>query len=436
MRILHTADWHLGKKLDHVSRLEEQKLVMEEICSIADRYEVDVVLVAGDIYDSANPSIEAIDVCYKTLKKLANGGRRPVIGIAGNHDSPDRLQASEPLARECGIFLCPFPYSYFVPFKLESGVKVRYSEAGYLELELPQYDYPLKCILTAYANELRLKRDLLARLDQPSESDSGEEMAQLSLLDPIIEPTEDRAASLRKLLEEDWKRLAESHFDKEGVNILMTHLFVMARGEVKPEEPESERPILTLGGASEVYTENFPPQAQYVALGHLHRSQQVGNQAFPIAYSGSPLAYSMSEASQEKFVHIVELKPGDIARVEKVALVEGRELVRLNCESIDEAVDWLKEHPACWVELTLSMDTFLTVEDRKRLMGIHDGIITIIPDIKGNERDISQNRIDLSQNMEDLFKEYFQYKTQQSPNEELIELFKEILAEQDKGDAS
>src|SRR5690606_14135224 len=105
MRILHTADWHLGKRLDNFSRLDEQILVMDEIVEKADKYQVDVVIVAGDLFDAFNPSTEAIELFYRTLKRLTKGGARPVIAISGNHDSPSLIDAPDPLARECGIIL-------------------------------------------------------------------------------------------------------------------------------------------------------------------------------------------------------------------------------------------------------------------------------------------------------------------------------------------
>ncbi len=98
MKMLHTSDWHLGKRLEDFSRLEEQKAVMQEICEIAEREQVDVVIVAGDLFDTFNPPTEAVDLLYKTLKRLTANGRRPVIAIAGNHDSPDRIEAPDPLA--------------------------------------------------------------------------------------------------------------------------------------------------------------------------------------------------------------------------------------------------------------------------------------------------------------------------------------------------
>ena len=99
MKILHTADWHLGKRLERFERLPEQEVVLEEICEIADRENVDVVLVAGDLYDSFNPTIEATELFYKILRRLTQDGKRPVVAIAGKHDSPTRIEAPNPLAR-------------------------------------------------------------------------------------------------------------------------------------------------------------------------------------------------------------------------------------------------------------------------------------------------------------------------------------------------
>ena len=115
MKILHTADWHLGKRLDDRSRLEEQQVVLQEICEIAEREGADAVLVAGDLFDTFNPPTEAVDLLYSTLKRLTADGHRPVIAIAGNHDSPDRIEAPDPLARACGIIFAGYPTPSYPP---------------------------------------------------------------------------------------------------------------------------------------------------------------------------------------------------------------------------------------------------------------------------------------------------------------------------------
>ena len=158
MRLLHTSDWHLGKKLDRFDRLDEQKQVMEEICAIADREKVDAVLVAGDLFDVVNPPAEAVDLLYKTLKQLAAEGTRPVIAIAGNHDMPERIEAPDPLARECGIIFSGFPHSIITPFSLKTGLQVARSDTGFVELVCPNWKTPLRIVCAPYANEYRMRR--------------------------------------------------------------------------------------------------------------------------------------------------------------------------------------------------------------------------------------------------------------------------------------
>jgi exonuclease SbcD len=108
MKILHTADWLLGKRLEQFFRTEEQHDVLNEICAIADEQNVDAAIIAGDLFDTFNPPIEAMDLFYKTLKKLSNNGKRLVVAIAGNHDSPERIEAPDPLAR---VWYCIFRIS-------------------------------------------------------------------------------------------------------------------------------------------------------------------------------------------------------------------------------------------------------------------------------------------------------------------------------------
>ena len=119
MKILHTADWHLGKRLDGFSRFDEQVAVLNEIITIANEKNVDLILIAGDLFDAFNPPVEAVELFYKTLKNLSNNGKRPVVAIAGNHDSPDRINAPNPLAKECGIILIGHPNELIKPFALD-----------------------------------------------------------------------------------------------------------------------------------------------------------------------------------------------------------------------------------------------------------------------------------------------------------------------------
>lgn len=404
MRILHTADWHLGKRLEKFSRLEEQKQVLSEIAEIADQHQIDVVLVAGDLFDNYNPPTEAVELLYKSLKRLSNNGKRAVVAIAGNHDSPDRIEAPDPLARECGIIFSGYPDFHIPEFELESGVRVSRSEPGFIELALPAYDYPLRLLLSPYANEYRLKTFL------------------------GLENTEEE---LRLALERRWKKLADTYCDDKGVNMLLAHLYFMKKGEMPPEEPEDEKPILHVGGAQAVYSENIPSQIQFAALGHLHRYQVIDKIPCPVVYSSSPLSYSFSEAGQEKYVVVIDAEPAKSVRFAKVALSAGKPLQRKKFTNMNAALQWLEENPDVLIELTLVTESYISADDRKRLMQAHGGIVTLIPEVAnpGAVQNSTRN-IDLSQDMEELFLQFFQYRHGQTPNQELIYLFKEIRAEQ------
>ncbi|MDD4921746.1 MAG: exonuclease subunit SbcD [Bacteroidales bacterium] len=402
MKILHTSDWHLGKHLNNFSRHPEQIEVLCEICEIADREQVHAIIVAGDLFDTYNPPIESTELFYKTLKRLTANGKRPVIAIAGNHDSPDRIEAPDPLARECGILFAGYPNSIIAPFELESGLKVLKSEEGFISLKLPEINEPLQILLTPYANEFRLKTYLGA---------------------------ENSEEELRTVLQSKWADLANRHCDNKSIHVLLSHLLLMKKGDELPEEPEDEKPILHVGGAQAIYTENIPPQIQYTALGHLHRKQQVDKN---IIYSGSPLAYSFSEANQNKYVILAEIEPGKPAEISEIELTRGKRLLRKRSENIDEAVEWLNEHPNSLVELTMVTETYLTAEERKRLTSSHDGIVSLIPEVKSQHKTAANNKaIDLNKSMEALFSDYFRHAKGQEPSGSMLNLFREILSEED-----
>lgn len=405
LKILHTSDWHLGKYLNNFSRHPEQQEVFWEICDIADREQVNAILVAGDLFDTYNPPAESVELFYKTLKRLSNNGTRAVIAIAGNHDSPDRIEAPDPLARSCGIIFAGYPNAVVPLFELESGLKVIRSEEGFISLVLPGVDEPLRILFTPYANEYRLKTYL---------------------------GNEEQEKELRGVLQERWSRLANSYCDNKGVNILVAHLLFIKKGDELPEEPEDEKPILHVGGAQAIFTENIPSQIQYTALGHLHRKQKIDSAPGPVVYSGSPLSYSFSEAGQKKFVMIADIRAGGPANIHEVELTKGKCLLRKRSENIEEAIGWLKENPESLVELTMATDVYLTAEERKRLYAAHKGIVSLIPDV-ANRYEIGPDRhhIDLSKSMEELFREYFLHVKGQSANENILRLFREVLSEEE-----
>lgn len=406
MKILHTADWHIGKKLDNYSRLEEQRLVMQEICEIAENEQVDAIVIAGDLFDNFNPSSEATELLYNTLHRLSANGSRAVIAIAGNHDSPERIQVPDALAKVCGIIFVGFPNTEITQFCTQGKVDVLRTAKGFIELSLPNADFPLRILHTPYANEQRLKTFL---------------------------GVEDSEEALRNHLQEHWQELADQHLDNAGFNLLTTHLFVMKKGEPAPEEPDDERPILHIGGAQAIYTENFPSKVHYIALGHLHRYHVVDKSPAPAIYSSSPLAYSFSEANQTKYVVIIEAEAGQLISYRPIELKNGKKLRRKSFNDIEKAIEWLGEHREDLIELTIISDNYLEATDKKRLNEAHPGIIQIIPQIKKSELATANSEIDLSLSMEKLFQEYFKTKYKgQEPSDGLMEVFREVLGTEEE----
>ncbi len=422
MRILHTSDWHLGKRLNQFSRIEEQRQVLDEIVDIADKQAVDLIVITGDLFDSFVPPVEAQELFYATLKRLSQNGGRPVIAIAGNHDSADTIQAPDPLARLHGIVLAGYPNLQLPGFTTDGNVRIEFPHPGLLEIVFPDHAAaPVRIIATPYANERRFYQ-VFMDLEKPDAADK-DVVQQLTLF---------------------WKRAAEAHFSRDSINILLGHMFCINSesdgdyndtGTQTPElfEPEDEKPILYPGGLPAVPAASFPAGTQYAALGHLHRKQWVRETPFPVCYPGSPLAYSKSEAEQKKFIFCIDLEPGAEAIVHEIELQSGRSILRPRVQGMENALDWLREHRESFVEMTIELDTYLSSKDRRRLYEAHPRLLTIIPELDSVVAEEKGNHIDISRPIGELFSAYFAARYGGSaPPRDVVDLFNEVLAGQEE----
>ena len=400
MKILHTADWHLGKRLSSFSRHVEQVEVLEEICEIAESQNVDLVLVAGDIFDAFNPPSESTQLFYRTVKRLSDYGNRPVVIIAGNHDSPERIISADPLAIECGILLLGHPFQYIETGTLGNHEIFR-SDRGFVEIKLRDYSQPLRIIATPYASEFRLKKFL---------------------------GLHDNEDELRRILSEHWNDLAVRYCDNQGFNILLSHLFFSEPGKLDYKEPDAEKPILHVGGAQMIFPENVPDQMDYVALGHLHKYHFVSHEPVPIVYSGSPISYSFSESEQEKYVLLIDCSEKEKPQVRAVNLSAGLTLVQKRFESVDSALDWLKNNPSCLVDLTIKTKHGISAAERFHLFKAHKKIISLIPERESEEEKRSDSELNPLDDMEFLFSEYYKSANGHSPSADILSLFREITS--------
>ncbi|MCK9909931.1 exonuclease subunit SbcD, partial [Microbacteriaceae bacterium K1510] len=157
---LHTADWHFGRLLEGRDRREEQAGFVDELCRIVEEQSIDLVLIAGDVYDSVNPPAWAEELFYDALERLAAGGTRGVVVIAGNHDQPERVRAAAPLAYKHGIVLLGLPKEAALVHNntnLEERVRIIDAGPSWFEISVPGVEHHAVVLALPYPSESRLK---------------------------------------------------------------------------------------------------------------------------------------------------------------------------------------------------------------------------------------------------------------------------------------
>ncbi|MBR2341358.1 MAG: exonuclease subunit SbcD [Clostridia bacterium] len=384
MRILHTSDWHIGKRLFDRERLDEQAAALDEIVCICEREQIELVLIAGDIFDTYTPSAEAEELFYSKIKKIA-GADRAVLIISGNHDDGVRLSAAAPLAVESGIYIVgnsrsPLPVSKGLNGRLARPIE---SGKGYATFENKQGE-----------------RVFISTLPYPNEARFKEEKSDL----PYVE-------QMKK-----WIRESEDYKKESTRSIFMAHIFVA--GGVSSD---SEREI-SLGGARALPIEALPA-SDYIALGHLHKKQKMGKGH--CYYSGSLLQYSFDETS-EKSVKIFNLTGAGVEDLQDVLLQSGRKLVRLECTNIADAHSLLEQYPNSLVELTLRLSEPLTSLEAAELSK-RKNLVSLLTDVQTQTDFVFESRKNLGN--ERLFEEFYRSQYGVEPDAELKQLFLQVMSE-------
>ncbi|TDQ42070.1 exonuclease SbcCD subunit D [Aureibacillus halotolerans] len=382
MRLLHTADWHLGKSLEGRDRFAEQESFLEELIQIAEDQKVDAIVMAGDVFDSVNPPAHAERLFYDYAQRMASS-ERPLFVIAGNHDHPERLSAAEVMAKSSNIHIWGAP----VP-------EVRTVAVG-RDREL------LQLAVLPYPSESRLKASLT---DELNEKDL--QLAYDQKLGVLFDSLNDQ-------------------FRSDCVRIATSHVFAIGGTAEGVERP------IEVGGAYTIGSHQFPINAQYVALGHLHRAQTLkGN--VPIRYAGSPLAYSFSESQHAKSVTIIEATPDKAATWEEVYVNSGRPLVRWEAdEGLSQVFKWLDEgkDADAWIDLKLFTNEALSMETIHQLRKAHEGIVHIQP-IFPEQQAAKQQANRASLPIDDMFHAFYRKQTGGAEvTEDVLALFLELVGE-------
>lgn len=400
MKLLHTGDWHLGKQLEGVSRIEEQEMFLKDFKVLVEEQNIDVILLAGDIYDTFNPSSKAETLFYQSLKDISNNGKRLIVVIPGNHDNPNRLVSASPLAREHGIIMVDS-----LKTVLETGTygihQITASGPGYIEIEV--------------AGE----KAVILTVPYPSEKRLEEAYLEVGLED--YEQLEKYNDKIRQLFDG-----LKVHFKEDTINLVMSHLFAMGA-----EETGSERSI-QLGGTYIIDSSCFPEKADYVALGHIHKPMSIPNTNKRIRYAGSPLQYNKKERNFQKGCYILDARVGHID-VEFMPFKTYKPIEVWQSNSIEEAIELCieKKDESSYVYLEIKTDRYIQEHEIKAMKKAKNDILEITPIMAIIEqKQIHTNITD--EPIEKIFEKYYLKERQTEATEEIMSLFLEILGETDE----
>ncbi|UOQ67463.1 exonuclease subunit SbcD [Hymenobacter volaticus] len=298
MRVLHTADWHLGQRfISGHERTDEHRHFLDWLVETVQKQRVEVLVVAGDIFDTGSPSNQALELYYSFLLSMRGTSCRDIVVVGGNHDSPATLNAPARLLRHLRVHVVGC-----VPDCFEDQVLVLDDATG-------------KPGLVVCAVPFLRDRDV--RLSVPGET------------------AEEREARIKQGIADHYSRMAEVEqvwqLKDLGLPVLATgHLYAAGAAP-----SDSERTI-HVGNLGQITADHFPEIFDYVALGHLHRPQRVGGREH-IRYSGSPIPLSFSEVDHPKEVLLLEFGNGKLQTLEALPVPNARRLVRFH-GALDEVI--------------------------------------------------------------------------------------------------
>lgn len=373
MKFFHTADWHLGKLVQGIYMTDDQRFVLEQFLQAIDIEKPDAVIIAGDLYDRAVPPTEAVHLLDELFAEIVLKRKTPLLTIAGNHDSPSRLNFGSQLMKETGLHIVG---------QISRNMQSIVLNDTYGEVHFH---------LVPYADPSQVRY----------------------LMEDETIITHNQA--MKKIIE-----LIEEKMDKTKRHIFVGHAFVTPHGQEEENTSDSERP-LAIGGAEYVNASLFQP-FHYTALGHLHQAHYVLNET--IRYSGSPLKYSISEEHHKKGFFIVEIDAEGKTTVEKRLLAPTRDM-----RTVEGFLQDILKQP-------VSEDyVFVKLLDDTLVLSPMEQIRTVYPNAMHVERKAFQ-LISLSEEPEvgrtkkdeyTLFRSFYSEVSGKEASVETGEIFKEVL---------
>ena len=295
MKIIHTADWHIGQRLHERSRLDEHEQFLDWLLNTIQERNVDLLLVSGDIFDTSLPSAEAIDLYYQFLSTFSKKTQAYAVITAGNHDSASHLEAPHAFLKKGRVYV-----------------------VGTVDDPDGRIFDPDKCIVKIPDGPAS-PRVAVAAVPYLSES----KLQHISFETEI-----EKSERYRERLKTFYAKCV-ADMPAELPKILMGHLFVQG-GKIG----NSERNV-QIGGATATHASDFPENVSYVALGHLHRPQTINGADYPIRYSGSPIPLRFNETAYRKKVYLLALSgDGTLTQDEEIEIPIFKELCTVEGDEV------------------------------------------------------------------------------------------------------
>ena len=391
MRIVHTADWHVGRVWKNLQRLDEMKRVLDHLAGFIKRERIDLLLMAGDVFDAGSPAPEAERLVFRFFKDIGQANVATVV-IAGNHDHPSRVDAWGMLAELVGVRTVGRPR--------------RGSRGGLIEIPTRGGEKALVGALPfapvrTWVTALELAGD--------------ETHAKTRYAEMFRRAVQDVCAGFRP----------------DAVNLLMAHTHL--DGAIFGE---SERRV-HLGDDWAAAPQALPASAQYVALGHIHKPQRVEAAPAPTYYAGSPLQLDFGEAGQRKGFLVIEARPGLPIRVEEVPYEGGTSLGihTLTLPQIEQQQAALRQ--AGWLRITVPLDE-PDPDLLRKVRALVPNAVVVHPELpQRSSNDHPQDRPAAGAAPIELYRAYFQRDQGGPPDEELEAAFQHLYADvQGESDAT
>lgn len=380
MKILHLSDLHIGKKVNEFNLIEDQIEVLKQAEDIVKNDDIDVVIIAGDIYDRSVPPVDAVNVANEFLSKIVRDLNKPVLAIAGNHDSGMRLEFAKLLLEKEGLY---------IEGTIKEDIKkvVIFDEYG-----------PVNFYLIPYADPAEIREQF------KNEDIKTYDDAMKLVIDKISE-----------------------NINTKERNIAIAHGFITYMSDGKEEteliESDSER-LLSVGGTDKISAKYFE-EFNYTALGHLHGAQKVGSDK--IRYGGSILKYSFSEVNQKKVFTVVDINETGEVNIDLVPIKFPRDM-RIIKGPLDELI---KEEVYYSEDLNLNDYIKAILTDEGDLIDPLSKLRAVYPNLMEIEREnkmkLGQNKTAASKGFKekselDLFKEFYKNICGEDLNEEQLDI--------------